>query len=105
VSTRHNVTVFLALCGNSLPSLSVLFSTVTTEAGVAVRKDGLVRLGEWQRRFGRTNQFPTQSLLVCPCRNETGRKSLRLLSSSTAVAQNHRIFDNERVPVSQPVVR
>jgi hypothetical protein len=33
-------------------------------SGVAVRKDRLVRLGEWQRRFGRAKIVPAQSFLV-----------------------------------------
>jgi hypothetical protein len=59
-------------------------------SGVAVRKDRLVRLVELQRRFGRTNKFPAQSLLVCPHQSETARKSLRLLgASSTFIAIFH----------------
>jgi hypothetical protein len=33
-------------------------------SGVAVRKDRLVRLGEWQRHFGRTNQPPSDETLL-----------------------------------------
>src|SRR5271170_7975779 len=57
-------------------------------SGVAVRKDRLVRLGEWQPRFGRAEIVPAQSLLVYPCRNETARKSLRLLDGEIPKRQN-----------------
>jgi hypothetical protein len=47
-------------------------------SGVAVRKDRLVRLGEWQWRFDRAEIIPAQCLLVWPRKRKSARKSLRL---------------------------